>query len=462
MKSAIQNPLHGGGKTRLLFSRVTARKEMDYRSAIGAILMAILSAPVGMSISYADPVETPACAKYDAYNVKGSEVPYPSNCDSLTPELGGLRPILYENGWNFQAVVRNGVNYDVLRHEDGKQIYGGQKPTYSGSVAALLTYDLGRMGLPEGSQFALGGGYTYTSFEGGGITDPLISQLSVLFPLYDDRLVVQAGYYSVPNQFYGFVIGNNTAASVLGPQSTILLGLGAGGFKPTPAIDVRMYSADKRFYNHFGISRSVSPEGFFVDSDHNPSGLSFSTPGAKALFIDEVGFRVEAGPDQKKIWLRAGAVYNTSQYTRLDDPTEKSSNLGFYAVGDFQLTQPNASLPYQGWYINGRVDWGREDINAFAYDFGVTLYRLGTFESRPYDAFSVGVQRSFFSRYARDTAEDAGLSPAEASTVYTTSYTFRIGAGKYLQSALSYTDNPTFAPKRDGALDANLSLSLVF
>ncbi len=144
------------------------------------------------------------------------------------------------------------------------------------------------------------------------------------------------------------MLGNNIAASTLGPSSGILAQTGVQGFKPSPALDIRFYSKDKRYYNHFGVARSISPDGLFADSDDNRSGLQFHTKDARAVFIDEVGYRVEAGPGQKKIWLRGGVIYNNSKFTRLDEPGRKSSNYGSYAVADLQLTQPDSALPYRG------------------------------------------------------------------------------------------------------------------
>ena len=51
---------------------------------------------------------------------------------------------------------------------------------------------------------------------------------------------------------------------------------------------------------------------------------------------------------------------------------------------------------------------------------------------------------------------------AKASNSISLSYAYRISQGIYLQSALIHTDNPTFAPKLDSSLNANMTLVLVF
>lgn len=411
------------------------------------------------------PVETPtapACLKYDRYNHKGSESPFPSNCESISPELGGLRNAMYEAGWNTQLILTTGVLYDLKHHDGGKQMYSGQKPSSASTASLLVTHDLGRYGLPEGSLFTLGGSGSYYSYDGDGPREAYISQLSARIPFYDDRVVVQFGYFSLASQFYGTLLGNNIAASTLGPASGFLAQTGAQGFKPSPGLDIRLYSEDKKFYNHFGVARSISPHGIFADSDDNRLGLEFNTTDAKSILINEVGYRVEAGPDNKKVWLRGGVVYNDSNYTRLDDPNKTNKNYGSYLVGDVQLTQPDKTLPYKGWYVNAYANQSRENVNGGPGAFGGSLYSLGPFDSRPYDLFAIGFARNQYSSWARKNAAAAGIDYAEATDSITLSYAYRVMRGIYVQTALIHNDNPTFAPKLDSSLSANATLVLVF
>lgn len=432
---------------------------------LGIFLMRFIFAlliVVTAKYSHADSTEAPQCLKYDKYNHKGSELTYPSNCDSIFPELGGLREFMYERGWNAQALVSNAVNYDLRHHDHGEQLYAGQKPTLTSSATLILTHDLERIGFPQGSLLTFAGSNFHTSFRGSAVREAFVSQLSVRIPLYQDRLIVQIGYYGLADQFYGSSIGNNIAASTLGPGSALLFQLGAQGFKPAPAFDVRFYSEDKRYYGHFGIARSISPGDPFGDSDKNRSGLVFETKDAKTVMINEVGYRVEAASNQKKVWLRGGVAYNASPYKRVDDYKKTSPNFGFYALGDLQLTQPSAALPYKGWYLNAYVNWARDDINLYARAVGGTLYSLAPFDTRPYDILSFSFSKSYYSRWTRLTAAMANRESAKASSVYSVAYTARLSRGTYLQSALLYTRNPTFTPKRPDALSLNLGLVLVF
>ncbi|NYI02732.1 carbohydrate porin [Cupriavidus plantarum] len=434
---------------------------MDHRSSRNILICLAL---VGSTASAAEvePPTPPQCVKYDRLNYVGSESPFPSNCESIAPELGGLRGALYDAGWNAQLLLTTGITYDLKGHDRETQVYSGQRPSSTSTGSLLLNHDLERYGLPRGSLFTLGGSLAYSTYRGDGLRQGYLSQLSARIPFYDGRLIVQFGYYGLAGQFYGTLLGNNIAASTLGPSSGLLAQTGVQGFKPSPALDIRFYSKDKRYYNHFGVARSISPDGLFADADDNRSGLQPFTKDARAVFVNEVGYRVEAGPDQRKIWLRGGAVYNTTKYARLDQPGQKSPNYGAYLVADVQLTQPDAGLPFKGWYVNLYFNQGRKDVNYLPSAFGGSIYRLAPFDSRPYDLFAFGVSKNQYSGWARQNASLAGLDHADASTNVSISYAYRVSRGIYLQSALIYTDNPTFAPRRESSLNAYATLVLVF
>lgn len=434
-------------------------KLVSIGGSVSLITLTALLAPTG--IAFAQDQTPPACLAYDKYNVRGSETPIPSNCDTISPELWGLRKKLTDNGFNFQMVTINGLTYDALQKNGGPQIYTGQDSSYTMFTMGILTYDLGRLGLPQDSQFSAEVHGHHNSFGGDGIDSLFVGQLSATVPLFDNRVQTQFGFYNLGAQFYGTVVGSNIAQSTLGPQSGLLAELGAQGFKPEPAFDARIFTEDKRFYTHLGIGRSITPDGIFTEAEYNDWGLNFSSPNAGVVVLDELGYRVE-GPGQRKRWIRAGAVYNTSDYRRLDNPFETEQNYGFYGAADIQLTQPSEQMFFQGWYLNGRVEIAKEDVNPVADTVGLTVYKIGTFESRPFDLVSVGISRSEFSNTLRKTMKAIGVDTEEASTSISASYTARISSGLYLQTGVSYIDNPTFAPKLDNALNVKAAITTVF
>src|SRR5690606_5733085 len=143
-------------------------------------------------------------------------------------------------GWNAQLILTSGVTYDLKGHDRETQVYSGQRPSYTSTGSLLINHDLERHGLPKGSLFTVGGSFAYSSFRGDGLREAFISQLSARVPFHDDQVVVQLGYYSLAGQFYGTLLGNNIAASTLGPSSGLLAQTGAQGFKPSPAFDIRL------------------------------------------------------------------------------------------------------------------------------------------------------------------------------------------------------------------------------
>jgi len=364
-----------------------------------------------------------------------------------------------EYGTFISGMTTGGVTYDLLDHREARQSYNGQIPTYSSSLSIALTQDLARFGLNEKSQLTAVFLNTYNSFHGSGPNSTIVNRLSVYLPFFDERVIAQAGIYQIANMFYGRIIGPNSAAGALGPQSSLLFQTGAQGFRPTSAADLRLYSLDRRLYTHLGVFRSISANGALFDAEENSSGLELSVPNGKIAFIDEIGYRVEAAPNHKRIWLRAGAIYNTSDYAVWGNPGETANNLGFYALADFQLTQSDLARPHLGWYINARYNAAREEVNAYSSDVSLTLYKIGTFEQRSKDLFSVGVLRNNVSEPFRRSLVNAGLEPVKAATSYSASYTMNLRRGLYLQTGLTYTDNPTIVPSRPGALNLQATLS---
>lgn len=434
-----------------------------YRNAarLTAYAAGVLVAMGVAAAARAEDKPVPSCFAYDKYKTRGSETPIPSNCDTLSPELGGLRSKLVENGFNFEGIMANLLTYDVLGHDRGPQLYTGQKPSFLHVGMWIGTYDLGRIGLPENSQLTASV-FTYrATFHLDGINSAKPGQVSANIPLMNGQIITQIGYYNLGSMFYGTIIGNNIAQSTLGAQSTFMAQIGAQGLTPTPSFDIRLLSDNRKFYNHFGIGRSLSPQGVFVDAAINPTGFRFTLPGAQPVLLNEIGYRTES-PGERRNWVRAGVVYNTSNYTRLDNPQKTEQNLGGYTAATLQLTQPNPELYFQGWYFDARAEFSRETVNAIKNTQGLSFYKIGTFDSRPFDLFGVGISRSNFSNTLLNTLATIGAKTDTYQTSYSVSYTAQVRPGLYVQGGLTYVEHPTLTPVMSNALNARLGLSTVF
>lgn len=290
--------------------------------------------------------------------------------------------------------------------------------------------------------------------------DAAVSQLSVEQEFADGRVRIQYGYYGMLGQFVGLFLGASTASSALGPTSIIPNLAGMAAFKPVPGMDIRLYSKSGRFYDHFGVARSQSPEGYLADSEANPTGLKWSVADTKPIYVNELGYRIASSADTRMTWIRQGTVYNRTLYSDFRNPDSKGSNRAFYLVADHQFTQPDTSAPYRGWYFNLKANYAPAEHNIFSSDYALTLYSLAPFAKRPGDMVSLGYTRTEVSDDARHYLGAQGMDPVHFSSTASASYALRAFRGIYWVNTLSYTRNPVVATRHPDA--ANLQSQLTF
>ena len=421
------------------------------------------SSPGGLPPSTPGTLSLEDCARLNKYNIRSQIVEnQPSVCDRVAPALGGVRNSLADYGIGFQALMVGGLNYDILGHEEHPQLYGGQSPTFNATATAFLTYDLSRAGVPGDSQLIVGGVYYGNNYFASerylGFATVAVNQRFL-----NNAVELQYGFFPLIHNFYGFILAGNVASNVYGPESNVLVSSGISEIAPTPSAQIIVRDpATHRFYNNFIISRSTSPEGLLADNNANPTGLRLTVPGARALFVDEVGYKRPASQDERSVWIRGGAVINTSQYARLIDPTspDRENNHALYGAVTYQLTSPYGDA--RGWYFDAKADFAPSSVNVFSRDYSVTLYSIAPFASRPKDMASLSWSQSFFSSDERARVASFGAPSAHSTASVTLSYSFNVTHGTYLSSSLIHTWNPTFTPLRQPALFINESLVLVF
>lgn len=410
------------------------------------------------------PTPTPTCRDYDRFVSRGSEAPIITTCETLSPDLLGLRPKLYENGWMFMGYYSATETYDLRGQEARPQAYNGQRPSFSSTLSTITTYDLSRLGLwGKRSQLTVEANSWRTVYRDAGLNDDAaVAQLSVQQEFADGRVRIQYGYYGMLGQFVGLFLGASTASSALGPTSIIPNMVGMAGFKPVPGMDIRLYSKSGRFYDHFGVARSQSPDGFLADSKANPTGLKWSVEGAKPIYVNEIGYRVASSKGTRMTWIRQGTIYNRTLYTDYRNPERKGSNRGFYLVGDHQFTQPDESVPYRGWYVNLKGNYAPAEHNIFSSDYALTLYSLAPFATRPGDMVSFGYTRTEVSDDARRYLGAAGMDPVHFSSTGSVSYALRAFRGIYLVNTLSYARNPVVTTQHPDAVNLQSQLTYSF
>jgi porin len=408
------------------------------------------------------PPVTKSCDHYDTMQPRGTTNPLVSTCETVSPEWGGLRGTLADNGWFIEGGVGGGFSYDLFDHQEHPQRYIGQDPSFRVNPYVAVTYDLSRIGFGGVSQLVFNADVQAFSYAGENPTGFSINSLYVNQRFHDGQVQLQYGYDELGNQFYGFSLGTSATASTAGISSSIPYEVGLLFNKTAPAVNLRFTLPGTPFYERFGVTRSQDPQGTQADWDSNDFlGLKWHIPGAGPLYINEVGYLKDTAAGQGLTWLRQGVIYNDSRYPDFRTGGYAGSNYAYYLVGDYQLTQPDRAQPFRGFYINAKVDYAPPDRNVYSSDIGITPYLLGPF-GRPYDALALSYTFNRLSKSFQWQQQAQGIPAVDFSSTYALSYVFRWTRGLYLTNQLSYTVNPIPAPKRPAALTWMSSLAVYY
>lgn len=409
----------------------------------------------------ADTPAAPECAQYEKLLTR-AEVAFKnvSICSRIKPDLWGLRKELAEHGIGITATSYNGYTYDVLGNNAKKQVYNGQNPSYNTSVNLYLTYDLTRIGLANDAQLTLAGTWADATYTPANMRVKTVSVFAINQSFFNHRVELVYGYISGVRLFYGMALGGNASTAALGPSSVVPFQVGMSATEPTPTVNVIVRDESLRFYNSTALTRSVSPQGIQKDIDRNPSGLRLKVPEARALLINEVGYKQATSATTNAMWLRAGTMYNTSHYTEFVSGEKSDNNYGGYLAGTVQISKPFNDA--RGWYLDSKLDYSPDSVNAINKAFQVSAFNIGPFASRPADMAAVGLTKSYYSEDLRKVTTRYGLEAAPYTLAVTTSYAARLFPGVYLISGLTYTKNPVFTPLHSDALLLQETLNFLF
>lgn len=407
-------------------------------------------------------VDVARCHRYDDLLQRGTNSSPIGTCETVWPHLGGLRDKLADHGWMIEGGGSVGFSYDLFHHDEHPQLYIGQNPSFRTNPYITITYDLSRIGFPGTSQLVFNADFQAFSYKGENPTGLSINSIYVNQLFNDGRIQLEYGYDELSTQFYGFSLGTSATASTAGISSSIPFEVGLINNKSAPEVNLRLASPNKRFYERFGVTRSINPQGVQADWDSNNFwGLKWHIPGAKALYINELGYQVDSAPGRRMAWLRQGVIYNESRYPDFRNGGYAGSNYAYYLVGDYQLVPTDAAQPFRGLYINAKVDYAPPDRNVYSSDIGITPYWLGPF-GRPYDVVALSYTFNRLSKSFERMQQASGISAVDYSSTYALSYVYRWSRGIYVTNQISYTINPIAAPKRPAALTWMSSLSLYY
>lgn len=415
------------------------------------------------------------------YGYKGWTTYFPSYADTLSQDAGGYRSTLADYGFGFLMLSGQIFQANMLdtprqvpasfpactsaNHLGGicagNQAYFGQSPSYYSIYNPFLTYDLGQVGL-DGGQLAVSAMLTRTDDEAFSPDTFRLDTLSYYQPMLDNKLELKVGWLSVSNELIGVNIGGNYG-SPFGSSATIPVELGMS-FSPAAAPAARLkWNIDNVFYNQFVVQRSLpvnGPTGNPIYDEVNSGrsgGLNFGSDvdGTRVLFANEFGYKTPAMPGSPSTWIRAGAMYNTSDFrdfSQLATNGTKSGSHGFYFLADRQLWQQDPSSPmtaYRGIYGGVSAMYTPPETAAFYQNYEARLYWIGPFDSRPTDMVSVIYSHNEvspdLSNFVNGFKSFTDIGANRNTNTISAAYTAQVAPGAFASVGVSYTDNPSIS-----------------
>ena len=413
-------------------------------------------------------------AKLDkVYGLKGWNIPFPSFADSVTQDYRGWRSALASKGFGYLAYDLGQAADNILdrpRLNGGQQAYWGQKASAANIVLQFLNYDVSQFGIPDG-QVQLAAVYNKSTWQPYLPNSFSLYRLAYYQTFFQKKVEIDVGYMGNAPTFVGTYVGGQLA-NPFGPSASIPVELGlssASAVQPTAWLK---YHPTRNVYDLVGVARSISPTSGAVLDDHvkNPSGLDFNEAGAKAVYVNELGFNKAAGPGSPQTWLRAGAIYNNTLYHNFVTG-RLNTKTGFYALGDWQLLQldpASASSAYRGIYGGVSAMYTSPKTSIFSRYYEARLYATGLSAARPRDTIIFVYNHQVLSRELADNANlitpITGVFDRYATNSITGTYTAKLLRGVFVTAGLGYTDHPSFAYLRNegSALNVLASTFVVF
>lgn len=402
-----------------------------------------------------------AWAEINALSAPGLTSKFPPISDSILGNKGGWRSDLAAKGFNVELRIKSGVTANLRGSSGPKDGYVGQKADllYGGPSLTIVS-DLEKLlDIPNAKATFVAGSYYTTAEIQKGDNDTSINEISYYQTFFDNSMSLNVGYGPQWTRFVGLFTGGQLVLSdSLSSLIPLQVGLTGSPFG-SPFINFQ-FGGESGAYAKFGVSQSTSTLGRSWEGKHNGIGLQFHKNNANALYIAELGDKNESAPDQYFKWLRAGVIYNESDYDRFDGGTSK--NKAAYALADYQLTQPDGWLPYRGLYTNIGIQAAPSDVNVYTRSITAKLYYKAPFLSRPLDATSISYKYNKFSNQAGDFYRSLGADTQSDQSQVDVQYVAHVGSGIYLTPQLSWIHHPSFGHDYPDALLASLNFLLSF
>lgn len=399
---------------------------------------------------------------YDALGVKGWDTPFPPASDTIFADAGKVRSNLADYGIGVVGYSVNAVVYDLRGDKTPGASFNGKYPTYfTGSQGLFMTYDASKIGLQNGQFQVLLEAFTNSRPDLNPPRSVNIGTLAYFQSFNNDEFEMKLGYMILSNEFMGANIAGSFTSGTLGPQSA--LPVQAGFSFPgltTPGFTFR-YNGPNGFYDKVAVVRGIPNQDYQESIDHNDFGLRFHFPNSGAVVLDEIGLNQPSSSGHNSLWLRAGGVYNATQYTNFETG-QKQTNYGLYALADYQFMQTDPGEPARGLYAGASINFTPPDRNLYTRYYEARLYGIGLLPGRPADLLSVVLSYNGLSKAALAAVFPPGTPTDHYAETASVAYSIRLARGVYLQPALALVKNITITPHVPLAVNAYVSLALMF
>lgn len=433
-------------------------KNLAYCCAAGAALTCY----AGLGLAADGQTSDAEWAKINSltWQAQGLTTRFPPLQDSILADSGSWRSELAKHNIGIEPrIVINGITDFNQNNNKPKDSYVGQGgDLMAGTYFIDFVYGLDDLGLPNSKIMACVNS-TNSSVAGNPPNNTAVACLSYFQTFLDKKVELKAGFEPNLYTYVGlFTGGDATLTNTLG--SVIPVEAGLSDPVTTPPMVNLAYKGEDGFYARGGVQRSVSPNGRVYEVENNGIGLDASMEDAKVLYVSEVGIDRKPTPGGNRLWVRAGGVSNPTKYKAFEGGEE--SNKAYWALADYQITQPDKSIPVHGLYVGASAMYAPSDVNLYTQNYEARMYYYGPFKSRPLDKVSFVVGKNVFSQEAQDTLAARKIDTASTQLSATAAYAMHVTRGVYLSSAVGYTKDPSFTADINHALTFKLGLLFNF
>lgn len=396
-------------------------------------------------------------------NLAGTVAPMPAIADTLLGNESVFRTSLFEKGWLFRAnaLPRFSVNTLDSGVPKDQQVYLGQRLTWITGLNPVFVSDLRQLGMRD-AQFVASFGWRWTTWNPAGPKTTAVSSLYLYKAWKNRRIELKTGYLTNDLEFIGLQVGGASATAAQGVYAVLPYQLGMSYFPLTsPSFNLRL-EGPKHFYWKGAAQRSLDAAGGLATITRNHTGLRFAPKGDGLLVINEGGYQRPASPTARQVWLRAGYMFNTTEYTNKLTGGKEAGNYCYYTLMDYQLTSPNSGRPAHGLYLGGSVMAVPSRFNSYDRYYEGRFYQKAPFHFRPDDMLSALVTYRGHSKVVTNALRASGKTAWDSSPAVTFSYAAHISRGTYLSIGLGYVRGAAITPRVDDSLTFNMNWGFYF